>query len=79
MSRRVQRAAMLAQARRRDRALPRYSGRDAELDAEAETRRAAALCPTQGYCGFCGASVDEPAGRLHAPDCAVSAERRRAS
>jgi hypothetical protein len=59
--------------------VPVYSGRDAEQTAADFARRAEALAPVLGFCGWCGEVVDEAAGKLHAPDCGVSESRRRVS
>ena len=71
--------------RRRDPIRAARSTRSDEQFADEMFKAAAKMAPTLGFCGFCGAGVDEenpdPAKRwLHAPDCsAVPAERKRAS
>jgi hypothetical protein len=56
-----------------------YKGPAAEIDAEQFAAMAARLAPILGFCNYCGATVDEASGRLHAPDCAVPADRKVAS
>lgn len=77
---RVGRANNLAQARRRDRVKGHVgSTREIERDFELEADRFRKLAPILGYCGTCGAVVDEAAGKLHEWDCAyLPAERRKA-
>lgn len=51
--------------------------REAQLDAELETKRFAHLAVRVGWCGACGARVDEDNGVLHDPHCPVEPERKR--
>ncbi len=44
---------------------------------ELEARRFRAVAPVLGFCGACGETVDEAAGKLHAADCPYLPTERR--
>ncbi len=74
---RVHRANVQAQFQRRIRKTsPTVSAAEQEREAEEYARRWAKLCPSQGYCPYCGNDVDEAGGKLHDPYCAVEPTRR---
>ena len=47
-----------------------------EARAAEQFQRALDALPREGFCSFCGVSVDEAAGKLHGEDCGVAPERR---
>jgi hypothetical protein len=52
--------------------------RDDLVDRDLEAAKFRRLAPVLGFCGACGVTVDEAAGRLHAHDCPyLPTERRR--
>lgn len=57
--------------------VPVYRGSEDEAQAARMAARAKALAPALGYCGSCGAYVNEALGKLHSWDCPdVEAERK---
>ncbi len=51
--------------------------RDVEIDMDLEAARFRRLAPVLGFCGACGAVVDEARGKLHGWDCPHLPPERR--
>lgn len=76
---RTSRAAMKWQARKRGVRRSGGSGaslRDELADIELEAKKWAELAPKLGFCGSCGARVNEAEGKLHDEGCIPSQPER---